>query len=342
MIIRARAPLRISLGGGGTDISPYPETKGGVVISTSIDRYAYVTIKQNKDKIIRIISQDYNTTEKFKKFSDFLKKSKFKLVSSAFDTLKIRNQFLDTYFQVDAPPGSGLGSSSAVTVALVGALMNLKKKAIDPYEIANQAYIIERFKAGIKGGMQDQYASAFGGFNFIEFKNKSVVVNPLRLRSEIKNELFASMILADTGITRLSANIISKQIKSFENQESSVLDKLDLIKKLAFDMKDALLKGNIQSIGEILHDSWMSKKGIVSSISDKKIDKLYTSALKSGAIGGKLLGAGGGGHFIFICPLEKKFMVEKQLKKLGCNIVKFNFDEHGLQSWTLDNGRILP
>jgi len=342
MIIRARAPLRISLGGGGTDISPYPETKGGVVLCTSIDRYAYVTIKQNKDKIIRIISQDYNTTEKFKTFSDFLKKSKLKLVTSAFETLKIKNQFLDTSIQVDAPIGSGLGSSSAVTVALVGALLNLKKKTNDPYKIANQAYIIERLKAGIKGGMQDQYASAFGGFNFIEFKNKSVIVNPLRIRAEIKNELFASMILSDTGIRRLSGNIISKQIESFKNHDVGVLDNLDLIKKLAYDMKNSLLKGNIKSMGEILHQSWMSKKKLDKVISNKKLDKLYNSALKSGAIGGKLLGAGGGGHFLFICPLDKRLLVEKQLKKSGCNIVKFNFDENGLQSWTIDNGRILP
>lgn len=342
MIIRSKAPLRISLGGGGTDVYPYTENFGGAIISTTIDRYANVTIKENKENLLRVISQDYNLLEIFDSISDLRNKGKLDLVRASFGFLNLNRTNIDTILHVDAPPGSGLGSSSALTVALVGAIKNLQNKTLDPYDIAHTAYVIEREEAKIKGGMQDQYASAFGGFNFIEFKKNSVEVNPIRLKPEIKNELFASLILCDTGDTRLSANILERQINSYEQKNEIILKNLHSIKQIAYDMKNSLIKGNLKEIGEMLHDNWILKKTLDKEISNSKIDKIYDSAISAGAIGGKLLGAGGGGHLLFVADPENKIHVENELQKSGCKIVKFNFDENGLQSWKIDNGRVIP
>jgi len=342
VIIRSKAPLRISLGGGGTDVYPYTENFGGAIISTTIDRYANVTIKENKENLLRVISQDYNLLEIFDSISDLRNKGKLDLVRASFGFLNLNRTNIDTILHVDAPPGSGLGSSSALTVALVGAIKNLQNKTLDPYDIAHTAYVIEREEAKIKGGMQDQYASAFGGFNFIEFKKNSVEVNPIRLKPEIKNELFASLILCDTGDTRLSANILERQINSYEQKNEIILKNLHSIKQIAYDMKNSLIKGNLKEIGEMLHDNWILKKTLDKEISNSKIDKIYDSAISAGAIGGKLLGAGGGGHLLFVADPENKIHVENELQKSGCKIVKFNFDENGLQSWKIDNGRVIP
>ena len=342
MIIRSKAPLRISLGGGGTDVYPYTENFGGAIISTTIDRYANVTIKENKENLLRVISQDYNLLEIFDSISDLRNNGKLDLVRASFRFLNLNRTNIDTILHVDAPPVSGLGSSSALTVALVGAIKNLQNKTLEPYDISHTAYVIEREEAKIKGGMQDQYASAFGGFNFIEFKKNSVKVHPIRLRPEIKNELFASLILCDTCDTRLSANILERQINSYEQKNEIILKNLHLIKQIEYDMKNSLIKGNIKEIGEMLHDNWVLKKTLDKEISNSKIDKIYDSAISAGAIGGKLLGAGGGGHLLFVADPENKIHVENELQKSGCTIVKFNFDENGLQTWKIDDGRVMP
>jgi len=251
-MIISRSPLRISLGGGGTDVSPYPETVGGAVISTTIDRYAYVTLNKNTNQTLRVNSQDYNLLETFNSISELHTKGKLDLVKSAFKYMKIKKTNLDVFLHVDAPPGSGLGSSSALTVALIGAMRYMQKKLIEPYDIAHTSYIVEREEAGISGGKQDQYASAFGGLNFIEFKKNTVIVNPLRLRPEIKNELIASLILSDTGIRRLSANIITRQIKSYKNKKKIVTDSLDSIKQLAYESKSHLLKWAVLILTDFL------------------------------------------------------------------------------------------
>jgi D-glycero-alpha-D-manno-heptose-7-phosphate kinase len=340
-MIRGKAPLRISLAGGGTDVPPYPEMNGGAVISSTIDRYAYVTIRPSSEHFIRAISQDYDLLERFESVSDMRYNGKLDLVKAAARFMQIKNGGFDVVLHADSPPGSGLGSSSAVAVSLVGTLS--KYKGIEPtlYEIADTAYKIERVELGIKGGLQDQYASAFGGFNFIEFKGSEVTVNPLRIRREIINELLASLVLVNTRITRLSAKILRRQINKYRRKNEKVMENLDILKQLAYDMKDSLLKGNIIDIAENLHSSWTHKKQIDSQISSSHIDRIYNSARRAGALGGKLLGAGGGGHLLLLCDPDKRKDVSKQLTKLDCDIVKFNFDNDGLQVWRMDAQKVL-
>ena len=252
MIVRSRAPLRISFGGGGTDVSPYPETFGGAVISTTIDRYAYVTIKPNNENSIRIISQDYDLLEIYKNVEDTSKTGKLNLIKHVLKFCNFDVTGVDIILDVDAPPGSGLGSSSALIVALLGAINQFRNIVNDPLIISENAYKIEREEAGIKGGKQDQYSTAFGGFNFIEFTNNNVFVKHQTFQKNVLNELLSSMILCDTGITRLSAKILERQIDSYVNSNTLVLKNLKNIKKLAFEMTSILKQGKILEFKETI------------------------------------------------------------------------------------------
>jgi len=340
LIIRSRAPLRISFAGGGTDVDPYPKMKGGATLSTTIDRYAYVTLEKNSAKQILLKSDDYGLLETIESISKISKKGKLNLLKATIKSFKLKNRYFKATISVDAPPGSGLGSSSAVTVSLLGALLLMIKKNLSNYEIAEKAYNIERVDLGINGGRQDQYASTFGGFNLIEYQARKVNVTPLRIKKEILNEFLASLVLCDTGITRLSANILKRQVKKYEKNEENIIEVLDGMKKEAYEVKDQLTRGNIFQIGEILNEGWEFKKKIDPMMTNKKIDKIYSNAINMGAIGGKLLGAGAGGHCLFLCEPNKKINVVKKLLKIGCKLVKFNFDEDGLQTWSLNNGKV--
>jgi len=338
--IRSRAPLRISFAGGGTDVSPYPEMKEGCVISTSIDRYAYVTLNlTSKNKII-VKSQDYGLFESFDSISDLIKNGKLDLVTTTMKSLGVTNTSFESILHVDAPPGSGLGSSSALIVSLIGALSKLGNFHFSHYDLAEKAFQIERQELGIEGGRQDQYASTFGGFNFFEFKKDHVEVTPLRIRKSIINELLASILICDTTITRLSSNILKRQSNSYLSGDKDVIDNLDLIKKSAYDMKHALLRGKIGEISRLLHEGWLYKKKLDSGISPPKIDKLYDVALQAGSYGGKLMGAGGGGHFLFICEPERREDVARAMMKEGCKIHRINFDKEGLQVWEKKNDEV--
>lgn len=339
-IIRSRSPLRISFAGGGTDVPPYPELYGGAVISTTIDRYAYVTLKPNSKKGIRIISQDFNLLEEFQKISDMKIEGKMNLIKAAVAQAGLGTENLDIIVHVDSPPGSGLGSSSALSVALIGCLSRYLNEHLTSYEIAERAVELERKWLNIKGGYQDQYASTFGGFNLIEF-GKSVIVNPLRLRSEVLQELLASMILIDTGKTRLSGNILEHQIDKYEKKDEKTLEHLGVIKKLVYDLKDDLLKGNIPNVGKSLDVHWNHKKKIDKNISNSRIEKIYEKAKQVGIFGGKLLGAGGGGHMLFLCDPDGKHEVIKSIKKLSVELVRFNFDSDGLRTWVLEDHKVL-
>lgn len=341
LLIRSRAPLRIGLAGGGTDIIPYIENHMGAVICTAIDRYAYVSIRPSLEKVFRIHSQDYNLQEIFKKISDLKYDGRLDLIKAGLRTLGLGEQGFDITLHADATPGSGLGSSSAVAVALVGGLFQSANKTISSYEVADTAVRIERIELGLQGGLQDQYASAFGGFNFIEFKKDSVIVNPLRLKPQITHELLASMLLLDTGRTRLSGDILSREIEGFRNNESTIVENLHKIKQLAYDMKDALVKGDLISVSEILHQSWIYKKSLDRSISDPMIDDIYETARNEGARGGKLLGAGGGGHLLLMCDPDRKDAIVNKIRKKGCQVVNFNFDTEGLQTWRLHENKVI-
>jgi D-glycero-alpha-D-manno-heptose-7-phosphate kinase len=332
MIIRSKAPLRISFGGGGTDVSPYPEERGGVTLSTTIDKYAYCTLATRDDKSINVQSLDYNIAARYSTDEELQYGGKLDLVKAAIKVMKVK-QGLDLFLHSDAPPGCGLGTSSTMAVTLVGVFKHWLKLPLTDYNIAELAYHIEREELGIKGGKQDQYAASFGGFNFIEFLGDKVIVNPLRIKPEILNELEYRLMLCYTGKTRLSAGIIDDQVSNYREKKEDVVRALDETKQLAIAMKNALLLGWIDEFGSLLNQAWCSKKKFSAMITDPNIDKLYETARENGAIGGKLLGAGGGGYLLLLCQFDKRHIVAEKLEQLGGKITDFAFDFNGLQTW---------
>jgi D-glycero-alpha-D-manno-heptose-7-phosphate kinase len=240
---------------------------------------------------------------------------------------------MDIFLHSDAPPGSGLGSSSTVVVTLIGAFKHWLHLPLTNYEIADLAYQIERKDLGIKGGKQDQYAATFGGFNFIEFHHDATIVNPLRVPSDTLNELHYNLLLCYTGKTRLSAHIIDDQVKGYVQHQEGVTRAMDELKHIAVALKNALLRDKPNEFGALLNEAWMNKKKMATQISNPHIDELYETALKHGALGGKITGAGGGGYMFFYCDFKRKHIVAEQLERLGAQVVEFDFDFGGLQTW---------
>ena len=335
MIVRCKAPLRISFGGGGTDVDPYRTERGGCVLSTTIDKYAYASCQPRSDNVIEVQSLDFDIIAKYDADQRFVLDGTLDLAKATINRLRgdTAREGFDLYMQTDAPPGSGLGSSSTMVVALVSLFKDYFHRPMTGYEIAELAYQIERVDLGYKGGMQDQYAAAFGGFNFIEFHPDTVVVNPLRLDSATENELHYSLLMCYTGGTRVGAGIIEAQVENFRTGQRASIDAMDAQKDLCIEMKNALLQGKLSHFGALLDEAWQQKKLMASAISNSRIDMLYQSACQAGALGGKLLGAGGGGYLIFFTPFKRKHKVAAALEALGGQVVDFNFDKLGAVTW---------
>ena len=334
-LLRARAPLRVSFAGGGTDVPPYPAEQGGQVLSATINRYAYGTLRPREDRQIQIQSLDLDMVasialEEARPDGDRLDLIKAAIQKVASDS---PNGF-DLFLHSAAPPGSGLGSSSAIVVALVGLLSAHMRLPLTDYETARLAYTVEREDLGLKGGTQDQYAAVFGGFNFMEFRADEVIVNPLRISPETINELEYNLLLCFTGGTRASDHIIDDQTGRFQSQDSSTLDGLSMQKELAVEMKDALLRGTLTKFGELLDKAWEFKKKMSPKITNDHIDELYSEAKRHGAIGGKVTGAGGGGYMLLYCRYDTKHEVQSALGALGAEAVDFQFDPFGLTTWS--------
>ena len=334
-IYRAKAPLRISFAGGGTDVSPYADERGGLVLNATVDKYAYATLRVAAGRTITIKSQDYHTIAKFDLDQPPVYDGRLDLVKAAINRLNAPESAggCELFLHTDAPPGSGLGSSSAVVVAIIGAFSQWLSLPLTNYEIASLAYQIERIDLGIKGGRQDQYAATFGGFNLIEFYGDRVIVNPLRIPEPILNELHYSLMLFYTGGTRLSAHIIDNQTRGFVERREDVIAAMDTIKALTGETKNALLQGRLEDFGALLHESWENKKKMASSISNPLIDEIYHEARRLGALGGKISGAGGGGYMFLYCPYDTQAAISERLEKLGAIQVGFSFEKNGLQTW---------
>lgn len=337
MVIRGRAPLRISFGGGGTDVEPFCSEQGGAIIGSTINKFAYCTIIPRADTHIYAHSLDFDMTVKYNSRENYVYDGKLDLVTAALKAMDIK-EGCDVYLQCDAPPGSGLGTSSTVMVALLTAMAKWKGIEMDPYAMADLAYHAEREDLKIAGGFQDQYASTFGGFNFIEFHGRNnVVVNPLRVRRDIINELQYNLLLCYTGNIHISANIIKDQVSNYKNQDA--FDAMCEVKALSYAIKDELLKGNLHNFGKLLDYGWQSKKRMSSKITNPQIDALYDEAKKAGALGGKLLGAGGGGFLLMYCPYNMKHKVAMSMEAAGGQIMDWNFELRGAQSWICDDER---
>jgi D-glycero-alpha-D-manno-heptose-7-phosphate kinase len=340
MIIRAKAPLRISFAGGGTDVPPFPEREGGCVLNATIGHFAWGSLRPRDDDHIQIESVDLGISLSYTVDSEMAFDGQLDLAKAAIRRLGANDSHgLDVFLHSDAPPGSGLGSSSALMVGLVGLVKEFKNLSLTDYEVARLAYIIERKDLGIRGGLQDQYAASFGGFNFIEFGKDQVVVNPLRINQEVINELEHNLILCFTGTTRRSDRIIEDQTRRYEENEQDAVAALRQQKQLAVEMKNALLQHRLDDFGDLLHCAWESKKKISSRISNPAIDEMYEEARKEGAMGGKMTGAGGGGYMLFYCVFEKRHKVAAALRKMGATPTEFAFDAKGLQTWKVQETR---
>lgn len=333
MIYRSRAPLRISFCGGGTDVPPYPKERGGAVLSTTVDKYAYASLRPRDDDAIEVRSLDFDIVAQYDRREALSYDGQLDLVKAVINHHKPPGGF-DLFLHSDAPPGSGLGSSSTLVITLLGAFRAWLRQTMTDYDMAALAYQIERVDMGIAGGMQDQYAATFGGFNFIEFHADAVIVNPLRVERGTLNELQYRLLLCYTGQTRLSAQILTEQVGGYVARKPSVVEALDGMKALTVQMKNALLLDNLDRFGLLLHEAWLLKKQLATRISDAHIDMLYDHARACGAIGGKILGAGGGGYLLLFCPFDRKHLIAAEMVRAGAQPVGFAFEERGLQTWT--------
>lgn len=337
MVIRGRAPLRVSFGGGGTDVEPFCVEQGGAILGSTINKYAYCSIVPRGDDQIIVHSLDFDMTVKYNTRENYVYDGKLDLVKAALKAMEIKAG-CEVYLQCDAPPGSGLGTSSTVMVAMLIAMARWKGIMMDGYRLADLAFQVEREDLKIAGGYQDQYAATFGGFNFIEFHGRNdVVVNPLRIKKEILHELQYNLLLCYTGNVHVSANIIKDQVKNYEKKDG--FEAMCEVKALAYAMKDELLKGNLNTFGKLLDYGWESKKRMSSKITNPQVDQLYEEAKSSGALGGKLLGAGGGGYLLVYCPYNVRHKVAERLEAAGGQLTDWNFELRGAQSWIADEHR---
>jgi D-glycero-alpha-D-manno-heptose-7-phosphate kinase len=339
VIFRARAPLRISFAGGGTDLSPYVEENGGLVLNATIDRYAYATLRFHDDPVIRVNSLDYKTVAQYP-FGDTLAyDGKFDLVKACLRRMgplpDSDGRGIELYLETEAPPGSGLGASSALVVAVIGALRAWRRLSLDKYEIARIAWEVERKDVGVPGGMQDQYAAVFGGFNLIEFRSETkVVVNPLRIEPRIVHELQYNLLLVLTGGTRTSSGIIESQMSGYATRRPGVAEAMDRMKALAMEAKDALLTGRLHDLAELLHEEFCEKRRTAEAVSTPFIEEMYDEVRRLGVIGGKVSGAGGGGFMFLYCPFDRKPAVVERLTEMGAQVMPMAFEHDGMQSWT--------
>jgi D-glycero-alpha-D-manno-heptose-7-phosphate kinase len=339
MIVRARAPLRLGLAGGGTDVSPYADLHGGYVLNATIDRYAYAVIKTLDEPVVRFIATDQQNVE-VKAVSEPL------VLNGSLDLHKaVYNHMIQRYNGgrpiatelstfCDAPAGSGLGSSSTLVVVMIRAFAELLNLPLDDYTIAQLAYQIERIDCGLQGGRQDQYSATFGGFNFMEFYARDrAVINPLRVKNWIICELEASMVLFYTGVSRESAKIVADQANSVIAGAQDAIDAMHGMKREALAMKECLLRGDFAGIVDSMRLGWESKKRSAKTVSNQLIDETYDAAIDSGALAGKVSGAGGGGFMLFFVPTERRMDVIRTLNTFEGQVSNCHFTKHGTQAW---------
>lgn len=339
--IRARVPLRLDLAGSGTDLSPYCDEFGGAVLNTTIDRYAFAFIEPATDGMIQFVAPDLGIFEQYRPDLAALGDSRLPLhagvvrrMVSLYAGGVLAPMRITSY--VDAASGSGLGSSSALVVALVSAFTALYAAPLGPYDVAHLAFEIERVDLRIAGGKQDQYAGTFGGTNYIEFHaGDRVIVNPLRIAPAVLNELETSLIVCAAGISPRSEAIIVEQQQRMTDAALDALDGLHQLKRDAIEMKDALLRGQINRMADIFNRSWRAKKRTASGVSTGQTDRLYDVAMASGAIGGKVSGAGGGGTMMFIVPPDRRLRVARALEQAGAKAGSVHFTHQGAETWVV-------
>ena len=339
MIYRSKAPLRIGLAGGGTDVSPYSDLYGGAILNVTISLYAHATLEPLTEKKIILSAIDRQEEQVFDWASELPITGKLDLMKGVYNRIQ-KDHGLQGGFKlsahVDAPAGSGLGTSSTLVVALIGVFAEMLRLPLGEYDMAHYAYDIERKDLKFAGGKQDQYAATFGGVNYMEFfADDKVVVNPLRIKQQYLFELENNLLLYYTDTSRDSGKIIEQQAKNVTNKKESSIEAMHQLKQQAQMMKEALLTGRLKEIGEILDYGFQQKRKMAEGISNSLMEEIYETAKAAGASGGKISGAGGGGFMIFYCPGNTKYTVMKSLEKFGGKSRHYQFVEHGLTTWTI-------
>ncbi|MGQ3670833.1 GHMP family kinase ATP-binding protein [Xanthobacter sp. TB0136] len=339
--VRARAPLRLGLAGGGTDLSPYCNEYGGNVLNATIDRFAYAHLRANRIGALVLRARDVGEEEILDPSLDHPIREGLMLHRAVY-THMMRTYCdgvavpLTMSTTIDVPAGSGLGASSALVVALIEAFRYALRLPLGPYDVARLAFEIERVHLGLAGGRQDQYSAAFGGVNFLEFlTDDRVIVNPLRIRREHLNEFEASLVICFSGQSRRSDSIIKEQVAGLNKMDEKTLIHMHELKQDAIEMKLALLRGDIRRTAEILGHSWASKKATAAGISNQTVDQLYDAAMAAGAWAGKVSGAGGGGFMMFLTDPENSYQLIQALNEAGgqASAVKFTFE--GAEGWPI-------
>ncbi len=326
--------MRISFAGGGTDISPYPEREGGAVLSAAIRRYAYASAHIREDDQIVIRSLDLGLTSEGRIGEQSQLDKRLHLLSGPISSLASDGRGVELRVQSQAPPGSGLGASSTIVVAVVGALLAAYGRSGSAHEIARAAIEIERQDLGLTGGTQDHFAAAFGGVNFLEFDADDVTVNQIRLPSATIAGLEHNLLLCHLGASRESATIIDDQTDRYENDAGNTAAALGRQKDLAVEMKNTLLAGRLDEFGRLLNEAWLAKQELSPLISTEAASAAHRTALEAGALGGKITGAGGGGYMLFYAPFDRRFEVAQALVEDGFSVLDIAFDDVGLESWT--------
>jgi D-glycero-alpha-D-manno-heptose-7-phosphate kinase len=338
-VYRARAPLRLGLAGGGTDVSPYCDMYGGYVLNAAIDRYAYAVIKTLDEPVARFIAADQciQTVLPAQIYLPLsgkldLHKAVYNHIVRNFNNNQPISLELSTF--CDAPAGSGLGSSSTLVVAMIRAFSEMLNLPLDDYTIAHMAHQIERVDCGLQGGRQDQYSATFGGFNFMEFyANERAIINPLRIKNWVICELESSLVLYFTGVSRESAHIIADQSSNVKSGVPDALEAMHGIKREALIMKECLLRGDLPGLIESMRLGWENKKRSAKTVSNPHIDAIYDAAIDTGALAGKVSGAGGGGFMWFFVPTERRMDLIRTLNAFGGQISNCHFTKHGTQAW---------
>jgi D-glycero-alpha-D-manno-heptose-7-phosphate kinase len=342
MIIRARAPLRLGLAGGGTDLSPFCDLYGGQILNATIGLYAYTHLEVRNDGRVQFCAADIGMESTETATSEIAASGPLALHQAVYNRIvrdyrKGEPLSFRMVTHCDAPPGSGLGSSSTLVVSMIKAFVEWLRLPLGEYEVAHLAFEIERRDLGLSGGRQDQYAATFGGFNFMEFfAEDRTIVNPLRIKNWILSELESSLVLYFTGVSRVSSTIIDEQTKNVVDKNAAAIEALKELKEDAIGMKEALLKGEFAKFAHFLGRSWIAKKMTSSSVSNARVDEIFDVASKAGALAGKISGAGGGGFAMFVVNPEKRAAVLQALQKMGGSAMTCHFTKNGTEGWRIE------
>ena len=338
LLYRARSPVRVSFGGGGSDLTHFFEEHGGAVMNATLSVYSHATLKVRNDEEVHIDSQDLNNSLVLEDINSSHKdENDFRLILAVIRTIRPKFGF-DLFLYSDYPKNSGLGGSAVVSASILGCFNQLRHDPWTKIEIAELAFQAERIYLNIAGGWQDQYATTMGGFNFMEFKTSGNLIHPVRLSADIRRELEESLILCDSGEAHDSGNIHDNQKEKLLS-EARMTDKVKENTLLTYEMRDSLLRGDLLGFGKKMDKAWELKRSFSQRISNNFLDSIYNGAKENGAIGGKLLGAGGGGFFLFFVPPERKLDLLKSLRKKKLKVMPFIFDEDGLTSWKIRDRR---